>query len=163
MGKDGDLPWPRLGADLRFFRDTTSRTQAPGRRNAVIMGRRTWESVPQGRRPLPDRLNIVVTRGEGALPPGIARARSLDGALGIAAARPDVEAAFVIGGAELLRAAFAHPACQVIFLTRIDATFPCDVFLPPLPAHFRLTATLARHREHGVAYEIQRWAPSDPG
>jgi dihydrofolate reductase len=155
IGKDNDLPWPRLREDLRFLRRTTS--EAPeGKRNAVVMGRRTWESVPGQAQPLPGRLNVVVSRRELVLPDGVLLAGSLQGALA-AAVRAAAAATFVIGGAQIFEQAFAHPACRFVFLTRIAASFACDAFLPPLEPRFALAEVLARHREHDIAFEIQRW------
>lgn len=160
IGKDNDLPWPRLKEDLRFLRRITS--DAPeGRRNAVIMGRLTWQSVPSKMQPLPGRFNVVISRRPLELPEGVARAGSLDEALAIGAAAPDAAGLFVIGGAQIFRLAFAHPACRHIYLTRIAATFDCDTFLPPMDG-FVLEETLARHREHDIDFEIQRWTRVRP-
>ena len=156
IGKANDLPWPKLPADLRHFRDITTRT-APGRRNAVIMGRKTWDSVPPKYRPLSDRLNVVVSRGHLALPAGVLLAHSLDDALAQAAAAPDVYRLFVVGGGEIYRQAFAHPACRDIYLTRIDAELDCDTFIH-LPAHFACAEVLGTHEEAGLRYTIERWA-----
>jgi dihydrofolate reductase len=156
IGKDNDLPWPRLADDLAFLRRITSDAPA-GKINAVVMGRLTWESVPSGKQPLPGRLNVVVSRRGTALPAGVLLAGSLDDALAQAWSRPDVAGVFVIGGAQIFAAAFAHPACRFVYLTRIDARFDCDAFLPPLAPRFALAGVLARHREHDIDYQIQRW------
>ena len=156
IGKDNDLPWPKLTEDLRFLRRITS-TAAPGKHNAVIMGRLTWESVPSNRQPLPGRLNVVVSRSAPALPAGMLAATSLSGALELARARPEVDGLFVIGGAQIFGQAFAHPGCRHIYITRLAARFDCDAYLPPLPAGAMLSDVLARHREQGIDYEIQRW------
>jgi len=153
IGKDSDLPWPRLREDLRFLRRIT--TEAPeGERNAVIMGRKTWQSVPSKMQPLPGRLNVVISRAELALPDGVVLARSLDDALAVGG----VAGRFVIGGAQIYGQAFAHPACRYVYLTRIAATFDCDTFLPPLAPRFALVEVIARHREHEIEYQIERWA-----
>jgi dihydrofolate reductase len=156
IGKDNDLPWPRLREDLRFLRRITSEAE-PGRRNAVVMGRQTWESVPGKAQPLPGRLNVVVSRRELLLPEGVALVASFEEALA-AAQHGGAEAIFVIGGAQIFGYAFEHPACRFIYLTRIAATFVCDTFLPPLEPRFVLAEVLARHHEHDLEYEIQRWA-----
>jgi len=156
IGKDNDLPWPKLSEDLRFLRRITTEAP-PGRMNAVIMGRRTWDSVPSGRQPLRDRLNVVVSRSPLALPAGMLAATSLQQALELARARPEVASLFVIGGAQIFHQAFAHPACRHIYVTRLAARFECDAFLPPLPAGAVLAEVLAHHREQGIDYEIQRW------
>ncbi|KAF9588292.1 hypothetical protein IFM89_008709 [Coptis chinensis] len=59
IGKDGKLPW-NLPSDLKFFKEVTMVTPDPGKRNAVIIGRKTWESIPPEKRPLPGRLNVVL-------------------------------------------------------------------------------------------------------
>ena len=162
IGKHNDLPWPRLDGDLRFLRRITS--EAPeDQQNAVIMGRRTWESVPTGAQPLPGRLNLVVSRAAPALPDGVLAAGSLDQALQLARARPEVAGLFVLGGAQIFQQAFAHPGCRHIYLTRLATRFDCDAFLPPLPAGAVLAEVLAHHREQGIDYEIQRWSVAGAG
>jgi dihydrofolate reductase len=152
IGKDNDLPWPRMREDLRFLRRIT--TDAPeGRQNAVIMGRKTWQSVPSKMQPLPGRINVVISRAPLELPPGVLLAGSLDAALDAA---PDAAALYVLGGANVYAQAFAHPRCRYVYLTRIGETFDCDAFLPRLD-DFALDEVLARHREHDIDYEIQRW------
>lgn len=61
IGRHGKLPW-RLSQDMLYFKNVTSNTTTKGRMNAVIMGRRTWESIPQKFRPLSNRLNVVLSR-----------------------------------------------------------------------------------------------------
>ncbi|KAJ6707902.1 THYMIDYLATE SYNTHASE 1 [Salix viminalis] len=62
IGKDGKLPWKLPCRILSFFKDLTLTTTDSGKKNAVIMGRKTWESIPLEHRPLPGRLNVVLTR-----------------------------------------------------------------------------------------------------
>jgi len=64
IGKDGSLPWT-LPSNLRYSKELTTTTSTPGKRNVVIMGRKTWESIPQKYRPLPGRLNVVLTLVQG--------------------------------------------------------------------------------------------------
>jgi len=156
IGKSNDLPWPKLKADLKHFRDVT--TVAPeGRRNAVIMGRRTWDSIPPRFRPMPDRLNVVITRGQLEVPDGVLVASSLDDALAQAAGSDNMERLFVIGGGEIFRQSFAHPHCAEVFLTRLAAQFDCDTHIPDVHDRFSLAETLATHHEAGVDYRIERW------
>lgn len=155
IGQRGDLPWPKLKADLRFLREKTS-TAAAGKQNAVIMGRKTWESVPARFRPLPGRLNVVISRQELDLGEQAIGARSLDDSLNRAALRDDVDRLFVIGGAEIFRQAFAHPRCRDVYLTRIDAVYDSDAHIPVLD-DFELAETLERHHDAGVDYRMERW------
>jgi dihydrofolate reductase len=106
IGKDGGIPW-HISDDLKRFKAlTTGKT--------IVMGRKTWDSLP--RKPLPGRRNIVVTRDASWRAEG-AEAMSLDAALAI----PD---AFVIGGAEIYRAALAR--ADHIELTEVHRAFDGD-------------------------------------
>lgn len=114
IGAANRLPW-RLPEDLRRFRALTTG-------HAVIMGRKTWESLP---RPLPERQNIVVTRCRDYVAAGAQVAGSLDAAL----ARVTLPApAYCIGGGELY--ALALPRADTLYLTEIDAPFDGDAYLP---------------------------------
>ena len=61
IGKAGKMPW-KLPGDMAYFKELTSKTAESGMQNAVIMGRKTWESIPPKFRPLPNRVNVVLTR-----------------------------------------------------------------------------------------------------
>lgn len=130
IGKGGELPW-RLPGELRHFRKLTLRTGDPEARNAVIMGRKTWDSLPARFRPLPGRLNVVLTRTPDLRLPDAVTADDLPGALALieAEAEPPVERAFVIGGAEVFAAGLRHPDCRRLHITRVDADFDCDTFV----------------------------------
>lgn len=156
IGAGNDLPWPKLPADLAHFRDITSQTRAPGTRNAVIMGRRTWDSVPPRYRPLPRRLNVVISRHPPTLPAGVLAAGSLDAALAEAASA-GAEATFVVGGGQIYEGALAHPACTTLYVTRLEATFACDTFFPPFEHAYARAEVMAAHEEAGIAYTIERW------
>ena len=133
IGAGNRLPW-RLPADLRRFRALTLG-------HTVIMGRRTWQSLPGA---LPERQNIVVTRQSGFAAPGAQVTASLDDALAQAALPSPV---FCIGGGELYR--IALPRASVVHATEIDAAFEGDVTFPPLdPAQWRETAR-ERHAKSG--------------
>ena len=118
IGRDNGLVF-RHGADAKHFRDTTM--GAP-----VVMGRKTWESLPARFRPLPGRRNIVVTRQPGYAAEGAETATSLDAALALAQDAPRV---FVIGGGELY--ALALPRAGELVLTEVQAALDGDVRFPP--------------------------------
>lgn len=168
IGKAQALPWPRLRGDQRHFRRLTS-AASPGRCNAIVMGRRTWDSAEIAGRPLRDRLNVVVSRGEPAVPAGVLVAHSLDEALAAVAARVDVDHTYLVSGAGLLASALTHPALRYIYLTRVDATFDCDVRIPELDAlgfvHAPWDGEFASE-DGGVRYRVERLAapghPRDP-
>jgi dihydrofolate reductase len=156
IGRDNRLPWPRLRGDLAHLKEVTTTTRKPGARNAVIMGRRTWESIPPHFRPLAGRLNLIVTGGAPALAGDARAAQSLDQALDEATAA-GVELTFVLGGGQLFARAVTDPRCRLIYYTRIGGVFSCDTFFPPFEETFILETALPPHTEAGVTYQIERW------
>ncbi|MDA1259384.1 MAG: dihydrofolate reductase [Planctomycetota bacterium] len=127
IGRGGGLPW-RLKADMEFFRRVT--TGAGGGANAVIMGRKTWDSIPPRFRPLPERRNLVITRQPTLDFPGAHRAASFAEAW--ECVRDEGGEGFVIGGSQIYAEALAHPNCARILLTRVLGTHGCDSFFPRL-------------------------------
>jgi dihydrofolate reductase len=159
IGTANGLPWPKLSGDLAHFRRVTS-AAAAGKRNAIIMGRKTWESTEVNGRPLPKRLNVVISRGTLILPEGVVAARSFDEALAVTEV-PDIDTAFVVGGAQILKDAFAHAALRYIYLTRVGGRFGCDTYIPDLDAAgFRAVAWdgACEGEDSGVLYRIERLA-----
>jgi dihydrofolate reductase len=120
IGKDGGLAW-RIADDMRYFKATTLG-------KPVIMGRKTWDSIGK---PLPGRINIVVSRTADAIDGAIV-ARSPEAALRHAeeaAIHLDADEICVIGGAEIYRALL--PAAGRIYLTEVDAAPEGDAHFPP--------------------------------
>lgn len=151
IGKDGDLPW-RLKGDMAYFKALTS-AAGNGQRNAVVMGRKTWESIPERFRPLRKRLNVVISRQtDYALPAGVVLTHSFADALE-AARQADVDRVFVIGGGAVYAEALQHPDCERVYLTRIAERFDCDTFLPPLEA-FDLEAVTQESEDGGVHFDF---------
>jgi dihydrofolate reductase len=139
IGRDGTLPW-RLPEDLRRFRALTTG-------HAIIMGRRTWESLPHA---LPGRQNIVVTRRQGYLAAGASTGSSIDDALRAVAYPPP---AFCIGGGELYRAAL--PLAATAFVTEIARAFDGDATFPALESREWVETAREAHvleGETGFAY-----------
>jgi len=160
IGKDSGLPWPRLRADLRHFKTTTS-TASPGKRNAIVMGRKTWESKEVAGKPLPNRLNVVVSRGALVVPEGVVAATSLDEALAVPDVQTDVETLFVVGGAGLIVSAIDRPELRYVYLTRVEARFECDVTMPDLDARGFVQTPWDGEQtavEHDIAFRIERLA-----
>ncbi|MEO6775130.1 MAG: dihydrofolate reductase [Kofleriaceae bacterium] len=160
IGNANALPWPKLRGDLAHFKRVTS-AASEGKRAAVIMGRKTWESAEVAGKPLPRRLNIVVThRAAYAVAEGARIAGSLDAALALAADASDVEATFVVGGAALFREAFVHPELRFIFLTRVQLHCGGDTYIPELDRDFTVDPTWDGEQDtiedNGVRYRIER-------
>lgn len=146
IGRDGVMPW-RLPEDLAHFRSAT--TGSP-----VVMGRRTWESLPERFRPLPGRANVVVSRNPAFQAEGATVATSLEAAIAAAGARR----VSVIGGGELYRQAM--PIASTLIVTRIDLRVPgADTFAPEIGDEWRLTdAGEPRVSKTGLGYRFERYA-----
>jgi len=128
IGRGGGLPW-HISADLKRFKQITMG-------KPVIMGRKTWESLPK--KPLPGRTNIVITRQADYDTPGAHVAGDVDAALKIAEAERPEEIA-VIGGGEIFR--MFLPLADRIYLTEADLSVEGDTFFPKLdPARWRETS-----------------------
>jgi dihydrofolate reductase len=121
IGNNNTLPW-HLPEDLAHFKRTT--LGCP-----VIMGRKTWDSLPPKFRPLPGRLNIVVSRDPAWHAAGALHASSIDAALALC---PPGSDAWVIGGAQIY--AQALPLASSVVITEIDRVFEGDAFAPTLDA-----------------------------
>ena len=132
IGRDGDLPW-HLPGDLKRFKELTTGA-------TVVMGRRTWDSLPERFRPLPNRRNVVISRN-GCEAPEVCR--SVEEAL----ATGDC---FVIGGGEVYAQALPH--AQRVYATEIEGDIEGDARFPDLGAGWREIERSERIEENGRAY-----------
>lgn len=148
IGMDNRLPW-HLPADLKHFKELTTG-------HAVIMGRKTWESLPEKFRPLPGRRNIVVTRNGDYCAKGATVSMSLPDALAAAGG----DEAFVIGGAELYKAAL--PLADRLQLTEIDAAYEGDTWFPAIDTSvWRESAREVHRDEAGLGYAFVTYRKID--
>ncbi|MDB5884088.1 MAG: dihydrofolate reductase [Polaromonas sp.] len=141
IGKDNTIPW-RLPEDMAHFKSLTQGWP-------VIMGRKTWDSLPPRFRPLPGRTNIVISRQAGWAVEGALGAASLSAALELCGS---FEQAWVIGGAQIY--AEALPLASRIELTEIAQDFDGDAFMPPLGSEWRETARQAHRSANGLAFSF---------
>lgn len=174
IGRDGTMPW-HLPEDLAHFKHTT--WGAP-----VIMGRRTWESLPERFRPLPGRENVVVTRAGDLETPGATAVASLEAAIERTRGRVRDEyeahlsriaddpgatcqdpgtwptrAAWIMGGGQLYRAAM--PFADELVVTRIELDVPdADTFAPEIGPEWRLADPgTPLVSTTGLGYRFERW------
>jgi dihydrofolate reductase len=208
IGKNGALPWPMLKKEMAYFARVTKRVPAgkalpsnngtslnpfkaegeeeeskslPPRQNAVIMGRKTWDSIPPKFRPLKDRTNIVISSQARENLPGlqddvIVSSTILDGLGQLQRAvesgnAPKLGRAYVIGGARVYEVAMELEQTKAVLLTRVEREFECDTFFPRLEGseswRRRERAAWAGFVgesgeegglvEEGVGYEFQLW------
>jgi dihydrofolate reductase len=141
IGVDGHLPW-HLPEDLAHFKRTT--LGCP-----VIMGRKTWDSLPPKFRPLPGRTNIVVTHQKNWHEIGAQPAYSLREALLLCEQSSDV---WIIGGAQLY--ALAEPLASSAVVTEIDQDFAGDAYAPALGSQWRETAREAHTAASGLNFSF---------
>ncbi|MFM9990018.1 MAG: dihydrofolate reductase [Burkholderiaceae bacterium] len=139
IGKDNQMPW-HLPEDLAHFKRVTMG-------QSVIMGRKTWESIPAKFRPLPGRENIVLTRQTQWSAHGAQVASSLQQALQICASHEQV---WVMGGAEIY--AQALPLASKIVVTEIDTEFEGDAYAPVLHSSWKEIDRVESVSENGLAY-----------
>nr|WP_206441287.1 dihydrofolate reductase [Streptomyces boncukensis] len=152
IGADQAIPW-RLPEDLAHFKATTLG-------HPVVMGRRTWDSLPPRFRPLPGRRNIVVTRDPHWAADGAERAGSVAGALERAAEAPEPDApaaVWVIGGGEIYRAALEY--ATTLSVTEVDAAVDGDTYAPSPDPTWRITEDSGwRPSSSGLRYRIRTYA-----
>lgn len=139
IGKDNQMPW-HLPEDLAHFKRITLG-------QPVIMGRKTWDSLPARFRPLPGRLNMVVTRQTDWQAEGACRAASIEDAMGLCGTAPN---AWIMGGAEIYR--LAEPLASSAVVTEIDRDFDGDAFAPFLGEGWRETQREAHTAASGLRF-----------
>ncbi|OGB34225.1 MAG: dihydrofolate reductase [Burkholderiales bacterium RIFCSPLOWO2_12_FULL_61_40] len=144
IGRDGTLPW-HLPEDLAHFKRTT--LGCP-----VIMGRKTWDSLPPKFRPLPGRTNVVITRQTDWQAEGAVRAGSVEEALHQCTGQPD---AWVIGGAQIY--AQALPLARTAVVTEIDTVIEGNAFAPIFGPDWQETAREAHVAANGLRYCFVTW------
>ena len=144
IGRDNTLPW-HLPEDLAHFKRLTSGCP-------VIMGRKTWDSLPPKFRPLPGRSNIVITRQPDWQSPGAIPALGLEAALSQCA---QAEHVWVIGGAQIYSQAL--PLAKTVEVTEIDADFDGDAYAPALDGPWRERQRQAHTSANGMPYSFVTW------
>ena len=156
IGFNGQLPW-RLKADMKHVRHITTSTTDESFTNAVIMGRKTWESLPDRFKPLPDRINIVLSRtleftdsskNTHSFP-------SLDEAISYASTQKEIEDVFIFGGGEIYREALSSKICSVIHRTVVHLNSESDTFFPEIPEGYSLVDSSEVEEEDGIRFHFE--------
>ncbi|XP_072593004.1 dihydrofolate reductase isoform X1 [Vulpes vulpes] len=152
IGRNGDLPWPPLRNEFKYFQRMTTNSSVEGKQNLVIMGRKTWFSIPEKNRPLKDRINIVLSRDLKEPPQGAHfLAKSLDDALKLTE-QPElankVDMVWIVGGSSVYKEAMNKPGHLRLFVTRIMHEFESDTFFPEIDLEkYKLLPESARMSE----------------
>ncbi|XP_041855025.1 dihydrofolate reductase [Melanotaenia boesemani] len=166
IGKNGDLPWHpiRLRNEFAHFRKMTETSPAAGKQNVVIMGRKTWFSIPERNRPLNGRINIVLSR-EFQAPPAGAHYLAADFSSALRLVETELaekaDQVWVIGGSSLYKEMMERSGTKRLFVTRILKQFDCDTFLPEIRADkYRLLPAFPGvpcelQEENGIQYRYE--------
>lgn len=177
IGLNNQLPW-HLPSELRQFKQQTTTTNDPQLRNAVIMGRHTFESIPVRFRPLPNRYNIVLSRHKPAPPSALYLDQWVDqyGQLSSSESCPidqvlwttslshalaytdGIETHYIIGGAQVYEAAL--PLVDTLIITHIDHQYKCDAFFPNIPSDFTPITMGDYVTDQSVTYRVATYQRS---
>ena len=160
IGKERTMPW-HLPEDLMHFKEITCGEYEKNIKNVVIMGRKTWDSVPDKYRPFKDRINIILSRNKDlSLPEGVFIADSfysigvLVKELSLSNSIGDI---FVIGGQQIFEQAISLPQCKKLFVTHIENDFNCDKFFPDFKTDFREISVSAIQRNNDISYNFAQY------
>jgi dihydrofolate reductase len=146
IGAGNDIPWFIKG-ELKWVADTTKAVKNSLKVNALIMGRKTWESLPENRRPLPNRINIVISRTTVIDHDDVITCKSIEEAIHWANNTEIVETAFIFGGASIYKEALEKNLVDQVLATEVHVkknyvkgvftpNYIADTFFPKLPNTF---------------------------
>lgn len=148
IGAGNAIPW-RLPEDMAHFKLVTAE-------HPVLMGRRTWDSLPPRFRPLPGRRNIVITRRSDWSADGAECAASIPAAIALAGQDPDTTTVWIIGGGEIYRGAMDY--ATDLMVTEIDADIPGDAHAPVIGGDWHGEDAPWAQSRSGLRYRIRRLA-----
>ena len=148
IGKENGLPW-RLPTDMKFFKDKTQG-------HTVIMGRKSWDSIPAKYRPLPNRINVVMSRDETLKLDCDLVSSNLQNVINYFTEQSSDDELFIIGGGELYKQAF--PIATKLYLTRVLAEVEGDTYLEGFnPEEWTLKSTSVVLIENGFEFVFEEY------
>lgn len=149
----------------------TTKVNDATKRNCVIMGRLSFFGIPENKRPLPNRLNVVLSRNPDAsqYPKDVILCKSLSEAIDQLANTDlgnDIENIWICGGYQVYKEAMASPFCHRVYFTDVKASFDCDAFFPEIPSDFKLVKndediSSGVQEENGIKYEYKLYERSN--
>ncbi len=158
--KDWDLAW-RIPGDMKYFKNTTSNTKDLSKHNAVIMWRKTRDSIPSKYRPLPDRINCVLSRSIKAeninskIDNFVLYFSSLDNCIKELSQKDNLEDIFIIWWANLYNQVLNDKRLDKIYLTRVLWEHDCDVFFDWIPNNFSMISETRQFEDKWIKYKFQ--------
>ncbi|KAK9504285.1 hypothetical protein O3M35_010654 [Rhynocoris fuscipes] len=168
IGIKGTLPW-KLKNEMAFFTRMTSDTKEKDKKNAVIMGRLTWESIPPKYKPLPNRLNVIISTTLKDVGNDSLVFSNLNDAINTLSQPPyinSIESVWIVGGSVLYKESLNCNMCHRVYLTNINKSFECDTFFPELPSTKFIEVSDNRvptglQKENGITYEFKVYEKCD--
>ena len=147
IGINNQLPW-HIPEDLVRFKQQTSD-------QAIIMGRKTWESLPKA--PLPNRLNIVLSRNPKALNLSVPAVSTLEDGIAIAQEQEGVSTIYIIGGSTVYQQAIEEQIATELIITQVSGTWECDTFFPNPAPTYQFSHTITYFNSNNIACRIEQW------
>lgn len=160
LGRDNDLAW-RISKDMKYFKGITTKTTDLAKHNAVIMGRKTWESIPRKFRPLSDRINCILTRSIkhddiwAPIDDFVLYFNSLEHCLSELESRENVESIFIIWWSQIYNQAIKTRFIDKIYITKVKWDYNCDVFFDGIPEWFLLESYTDDEEENGIIFSFE--------
>ena len=149
LSSQHEIPWQELKNGLNL----TDLLPQKGFENTVIMGRRTWESIPEKYRPLQDRNNVILSQTINNRTAHPVFVNKMESAMEVAQ-QCHSQNTFVIGGAQIYTLAFKKKLCKALYLTKVEGDFGTDTFLPEYLSQFKLNRNSPWILEKNIRY---RW------
>lgn len=160
--KNNDLSW-HLPGDMQYFKDTTCNVEDLWKHNAIIMWRKTWESIPAKYRPLPNRINCILSRtlhtqsNHSEKDDFVLYFNSLESCLKEINSKENIEEIFIIWWANLYNQVRGHELLERIYLTKVEWDHNCDVFFDGVPDNFTLESESETQEDNDIKYTFLRY------
>jgi dihydrofolate reductase len=151
LWKNNDLAW-KISKDMKHFQKITVSTSDSDKANALIMGRKTWESIPLKFRPLPGRVNCVLSRNENLDYDWAAVYSNFEIAYSKLATEGNIENIFVIGWSQIYNTLLSHEKLSTLYITHVEWDYNCDVFFDWIPDSFELKKISSKQQEWDIEY-----------
>ena len=157
--KDNWLAW-KISADMKYFKNITSNTNDLAKMNAVVMWRKTRESIPSKYRPLPERVNCILSRKIinndiwSKIDDYVLYFNSLEKCLSELESKENIENIFLIWGANLYNQVLDNPMLDKIYITKVKWDYNCDVFFDWVPNYFIEESSTDIQTENDIDYSF---------
>ncbi len=147
IGKNGTMPW-YFPNDLKWVSKITRTTSDNNKRNALLMGRKTWESIPAQRRPLYNRLNIILTKSLKIEETNdLIIASDIKDFFETKELLRDIETYFIFGGETIYQQFLELDVIDEILVTEIKKTYECDTFFPEIPKKYQIISEIVENHK----------------